>query len=72
LRETRRSIGSIPSISRNGARTIGHVAERYVEGAISWPEVHNALVSLGFRDSALKIELLELNKARARQGYGAG
>ncbi|OCK60030.1 hypothetical protein [Bradyrhizobium sp. LMTR 3] len=44
--------------------------ERYVAGAMSWTDAHNAMVSLGYRDQALKIELLELEKARDRQGHG--
>lgn len=47
-----------------------NIVERYVAGALSWTEAHNGLVSLGFRDAALKIELLELDKARAKQGLG--
>ncbi|WP_375791203.1 hypothetical protein ACE102_07580 [Bradyrhizobium sp. vgs-9] len=35
-----------------------NVVERYVAGAMSWTDAHNALVSLGYRDQALKIELL--------------
>ncbi|KRR17815.1 hypothetical protein CQ14_37625 [Bradyrhizobium lablabi] len=46
------------------------IVERYVAGALSWSGAHNALMSLGFRDHALKIELLELDKARDRQGHG--
>jgi hypothetical protein len=45
-----------------------NTVERYVAGATSWTEAHNALASLGFRDGALKVELLELDKARAKQG----
>ncbi|MCD9817638.1 hypothetical protein [Bradyrhizobium japonicum] len=43
-----------------------NIVERYVAGAMSWTDAHNALVSLGFRDHALKIEMLEMDKARAR------
>ncbi|MCP1761968.1 hypothetical protein [Bradyrhizobium japonicum] len=43
------------------------IVERYVAGATSWTDAHNALVSLGYRDQALKIELFELDKARARR-----
>ncbi|VIO80088.1 hypothetical protein [Bradyrhizobium ivorense] len=42
------------------------IVERYVAGGLSWTDAHNALVSLGFRDHALKVELLEMDKARAR------
>ncbi|MDA9473876.1 hypothetical protein XI03_04965 [Bradyrhizobium sp. CCBAU 65884] len=35
---------------------------------MSWSDAHNALSSLGYRDQAFKIELLELDKARARRG----
>jgi hypothetical protein len=45
-----------------------NVVSTYVAGAISQHAAHNALVSLGFRDAALRIELLELDKARAKQG----
>ena len=38
----------------------------FVEGSISRVDANNALVSLGFRDSALKVELIELDRARAR------
>ncbi|WFU45982.1 hypothetical protein QA640_45195 (plasmid) [Bradyrhizobium sp. CB82] len=43
------------------------ITERYLSGAISREEAHNALVSLGFRDAALKVELFELDQARARK-----
>ncbi|MGY3238192.1 hypothetical protein ACVWZ4_001151 [Bradyrhizobium sp. USDA 4472] len=44
-----------------------NIVERYVAGTLSWTDAHNALMSLGFRDHALKVELLELDKARARR-----
>ncbi|RXG96338.1 hypothetical protein [Bradyrhizobium zhanjiangense] len=45
-----------------------NIVERYVAGAMSWSDAQNALLSLGYRDQALKIELLELDKARAGNG----
>ena len=35
-----------------------NIVERYIARAMSWADAHNALVSLGYRDQALKIELL--------------
>lgn len=44
-----------------------NIGERYVAGVMSWTDAHNALVALGYRDQALKIELLELDKARVQR-----
>ncbi|MGY8685270.1 hypothetical protein Q2941_47200 [Bradyrhizobium sp. UFLA05-153] len=43
-----------------------HTVAQYVAGTISRVDAHNALMSLGYRDAALTIELLELDEARSK------
>lgn len=59
----RRQVADIVSI----ATAAQPLPDQYVARPVSGAYAHNALVSLGYLDQALKIELCGLDKARARR-----